>query len=203
MGYDARRYRQMLREGVIHRIVNIVLHFDRDGEKPPSDLEQIMQKHKDDGLARFFFNYGFISLNVYELAEKYNIFRCEELRRVLYYFKLEKEGGLLMENLSQGSLSRDAALLCAIFLGLDIQIDDDIEEVDMCKAVKDFKRKWFKVGAAWGEARGENNHLKKMIANLLELKYDFQHIAQITKESLETVQLIAQSFQSDLEAVKQ
>ena len=85
----------------------------------------------------------------------------------------------------------------------------------MCKAVRDFKRKWIKIGEAYGrreaevqsrreaEARGERNHLKKMIANLLELKYDFQQIAQITKESLETLQKIAQALQSDLEAVKQ
>ena len=32
---------------------------------------------------KYFFNYGYVSLNIYDIAEKYDKFPCGELRNVL------------------------------------------------------------------------------------------------------------------------
>ena len=57
-----------------------------------------------------------------------------------------------------GRLSRDAALVCAVFLGLDLKIVNGKEYYDMCKAVREIKsdarRQGFKSGLRKGEARG-------------------------------------------------
>ena len=33
-------------------------------------------------------------------------------------------------------MSRDAAFVCAVFLGIELDIDDDVEVVDMCDEVR-------------------------------------------------------------------
>ena len=38
--------------------------------------------------ARQFFDYGFTSLNIYDVTENFDKFSCEELQKVLYFFKV-------------------------------------------------------------------------------------------------------------------
>ena len=62
MDYNSRLYAKMEATGDYHRIVNLVLSFDRSGKPVPSELQQMMAPHKS-VFAPFFFNYGFVSLN--------------------------------------------------------------------------------------------------------------------------------------------
>ena len=96
----------------MHRIINIVLCFDQDGRTGPSELNQMMPPSSGitDGL---FHNYGLTSLNIYDLAENYQQFHCVELSKVLYYFKVAKEEGPLLDVMKNDRLSRDAAIFCA------------------------------------------------------------------------------------------
>ena len=215
MGYDSRRYGNLLREGRLHRIINIVLHFDRDSPRPASELEQLMPRQKLD-LGGCFYNYGFVSLNIYDMAENLERFRCKELRRVLYYFRLERDGDRLMKALAADRLSRDAAILCAVFLGLDIKIDDESEEIDMCKGVRDFKRKYIRMGEALGRKKGMDEGINigrneginigrnegrrsatiDVVKNLLNMSFSVFDITKITGASEQMVQEIALSLQA-------
>ncbi len=87
---------------------------------------------------------GFISLNIYEMAEKTEMFPCKDLKKVLNLFRLKNEGKPFLKAMLDRDLkvmNREAAIVCALFLGLKIRIDDD-EEVDMCKAIIDLQWQW-------------------------------------------------------------
>ena len=158
MDYDQRRYRALDKEGRLHRIINVVLSFDKRRRAPPSNLLQMISR-KNSVVDGFFFNYGYISLNIYNLAEKYDQFSCKELKDVLYLFKCERDERIFTKALRNrrltGKMSRDAAIVCAIFLGLKIRIDDESEEIDMCKAVRDYTKRCINKGIDRGLARGK------------------------------------------------
>ena len=63
--------------------------------------------------ARHFFDYGFTGLNIFDMAENYDKFFCEELQKVLYLFKCDREERPFTEALENGKLmvkiSLDAA----------------------------------------------------------------------------------------------
>ena len=207
MTYDARRFRLMLQQEKLSHILNLVLSFDRSRRPCASNLEELIQQ-KISLPKKCFYNYGFISLNIYELAEKSEMFSCKELKNVLNYFRWDQDSKQLMDALAEGRLdgrlSRDAALLCAVFLGLEINVDNDIEEVDMCKAFRDFKRDCIKEGKKLGidegvkigEARGKEKTIQEIIVRLLRLSYSILDICSITGASEETVREISLATQS-------
>ena len=214
MDYDQRRLRQLAREGRIHRIVNIVLNFDRNRRSPPSSLLQ-MYGNNVSVFSDYCFNYGFISLNIYDMAEKYDQFPCEELQKVLYLFKCDREERLFSKTFEQGwfkgRMSRDAAIVCAIFLGLNIQIDDESEEIDMCKAVRDMQKRCIDIGEKRGLAKGEKRGLAKgeklglakgrmlaireLVIKLFNESRSVLEICRLTGYPKKTVQEIALSLQ--------
>ena len=214
MTYDARRLRLLFQQGRLSHIVNLVLSFDRSRRPCACNLEEIIQQ-ENSLPKKCFYNYGFISLNIYELAEKTEMFSCKELKTVLNYFRRDQDSKQLMEALAEGRLegrlSRDAALLCAIFLGLEIDVDNDAEEIDMCKAFRDFKRDCIKAGRKLGrdegvrigrdegvkigEARGKENTIREIVVRLLRLSYSILDICSITGASEETVREISLATQ--------
>ena len=76
--YDHRRHTDMLSKGQRSRIVNIVLSFDRKRRAPPTSLEELFGQPPPFA-KKYCYNYGFINLNIYDLAEKYEQFSCIEL----------------------------------------------------------------------------------------------------------------------------
>lgn len=203
MRYDLRRYDAMLSAGQPCRIINIVLSFDRKQRNPTSSLVEMLVPAPD-ATGDFFFNYGFSSLNIYNLAEKAELFSCNELKEVLNYFRLDQDSRKLVKALTggmlQGRLSRDAALVCAAFLDLEIDIDNEAEEIDMCKAIKDFKKECIregkKLGLDEGRKLGEESAVRKIVKNLLGRSFSLLDICTITGASEETVREIAMATQS-------
>ena len=69
----------------------------------------------------------------------------------------------------------------------------------MCKAVREFKQKYYKEGKAEGRAEGraegKQHFLKKVVSNLMEMNFGLEFIARITGESMKTVQTVALSIQ--------
>ncbi len=158
MRYDLRRFDAMLSRGQRSRIINIVLCFDRKHRSSDSSLRKmfgeaprIAEKHT--------YDYGFIGLNIYDLAEKSDLFSCKELKEILNYFKNDQDRVELVKSITEGMLkgrlSRDAALVCAAFMDLQIDIDNEAEEIDMCKAIRDFKRECIKEGKKLGIDEGK------------------------------------------------
>ena len=145
------------------------------------------------------------------MAERYEQFPCNELQKVLYLFKCDREERLFSRTFERGwfkeKMSRDAAVVCAIFLGLKIKIDDESEEIDMCKAVRDMQKRCIDIGLAKGEkrglAKGEKRGLAKgrmlAIRELVERLYNKSlsvlEICRLTGYSKKTVQKITLSLQ--------
>ena len=146
--------------------------------------------------AGHFFDYGFTSLNIYDLADKYDKFSCEELRKVLYLFKCDREERLFTDAFEDakltGTMSRDAAIVCAVFLNLDLKIDDNTEEIDMCKAVRDMKRRCVDEG----RKEGREDTLRGIVARLRKMKKSDHEICHLLGVPEETVQRIELSVQS-------
>ena len=220
MDYDSRRYRTMLAsgEGLI-RIINIVISFDKSRSTCPTSLKEMMVNQKSE-MDEHFFNYGFIGLNIYDMAEKSDMFSCEDLKKVLYLFKCEREKRHFMADIESGRLfknmSRDAVILCAVFLGLKVKIDDKLEEVDMCKEVRDYTRKGINegkrlgreegkvlgreegkvLGREEGERIGQENALRSYVERLFNMKKSVLEICRLTGASRKKVREITLSLQA-------
>ena len=208
--YDLRRHNEMLSKGESSRIANIVLSFDRNQRAPASSLEQMFGPAPP--IVRdFCYDYGFINLNIYDLAEKSELFSCNELKEVLHYFKVDQDSGELVKALTEGMLkghlSRDAALVCAVFLDLKIDIDNEAEEIDMCKAIKDFRKECIdegkrlgidegkRLGIDEGKRLGEDNALRTFIKNLLDKSFSLLDICVLTGAPKKKVQEIVLALQ--------
>ena len=93
-----------------------MLSFDRRERRPTSSLEEIFGQVPS-AAERHCYDYGFVSLNIYDLAEKSKLFPCNELKKVLHYFRHDQDSGQLekavTEGMLKGCLSRDAAHWCA------------------------------------------------------------------------------------------
>ncbi len=174
-----------------------------------------------------FYDYGYIGLNIYDMAEKIDMFSCEDLKKVLYLFKCERENRLFMEDIESGRLlknmSRDAAIVCAVFLGFKVKIDDKSEEVDMCKVVRDYTRKCINkgkvlgreegkvlgreegkvlgreegkvLGREEGERIGKENALRSYVERLFNMKKSVLEICRLTGASRKKVREITLSLQ--------
>ena len=157
------------------------------------------------------------------------MFPCDEMQEVLYLFKMEKDGVQFMEAAMngrlKGRLSRDAAIVCAVFLGLDIRIDDNEEKCDMCKAVRDMKKKWQReskvlgieegkvlgikegkalgikegkvLGIEEGKVLGKANAIKEIVIRLLKKSKSILEICDITGATKETVEDISLELQGE------
>ncbi|MBQ9366136.1 MAG: Rpn family recombination-promoting nuclease/putative transposase [Victivallales bacterium] len=199
MRYDTRRIERTLSSGQFSRIINIVLSFDRNKSHPASSLDEMVGKAPPIA-EKFCYNYGFISLNIYDLAEKSETFSCKELKEVLNYFYNDQDRKQLVkaikEGMLKGRLSRDAALVCAAFMDLKMDIDNEAEEIDMCKAIRDFRRECIKEGKKLGIAIGEENAIRKVIRNLLGRSFSLLDICALTdapeKMVLEEIALVPQ-----------
>ena len=214
MDYNGRLLNTVIdSNGQVHRIMNLVLSFDASSNRAPCELVQMLDKKKS-VFDRYFFNYGYVSLNIYDIAEKLDMLPCGELKNVLYLFKCAKDDDRCMADMAKGTLrrfrrmSRDAALVCAVFLGFELDIDDDVEEVDMCRMVSDFKRKCknegrkegkakgLKEGVAKGLKEGERNAFRKFVARLISQSRSVLEICDLTGASEEYVREVALSIQS-------
>ena len=223
MVYDSRRIKQLNDEDRMHSIINIVLSFDRHKRSPPSKLSEMIGKRNslDGGLS---FDYGYTSLNIYDMAEKIDMFPCDELQDVLYLFKMDNEGSQFMKVLTKGKcrgrLSRDAALVCAVFLGFDLNLGNGVESFDMCKALRDMKtdarRQGFRHGRKTGLREGRDEGLrvgrdeglregreegfkdgvKSIVVTLLKRSYPKHEICDITGASIDDIHEIELSMQN-------
>ena len=108
----------------------------------------------------------------------------------------------ITEGLLKGCLSRDAALVCAVFMDLKMDIDNEAEEIDMCKAIRDLKRESKKLGREEGLAEGlekgreegKASALKEYIERLLGMRYSLPAICLLTGASEETVKEVTLSL---------
>ena len=107
-----------------------------------------------------------------------------------------------------------------MFLGFELDIDDDVEEVDMCRMVSDFKRKCKNEGRKEGKAEGlregkaeglregkteglrlgreegERNAFIKFVARLVGQSRSILEICNLTGASEEDIREATLSIQS-------
>ena len=201
MEYDARRYRRQLAECRQNgqaplRIINITISFDKQKRKCASKLSDYMRPmHLN--LSGKFFDYGHISLNIYDLAEKSDEMRCKEFRYMLNCFKNDQEGrsfeNALLDRGQITSVSRTIRLMQYVFLGLKGEIgnedeyNENEEEYGMCKALSDIKKK----AKNEGIRIGEENIIRKMVLSLLERSTKLVDICAITGATEAKVREIA------------
>ena len=201
-------HRQDISASFLHSlfIYSLFSYFDRRRRAPPTSVKELFGPPPPFA-KEYCYDYGFINLNIYDLAEKYEQFSCIELKEVLHYFKVDQDKGELVNALTKGilkgRLSRDAALVCAVFLGLKIRLDNDDEEIDMCKAIRDFKKECIREGKILGRLEGreegqrigEENALRTFIKNLLDNSFSFLDICKLTGASEEKVEEITLALQ--------
>ena len=103
-----------------------------------------------------------------------------------------------MEDLAESRLkrmrrmSRDAAFVCAVFLGFELDINDDTEDTDMCDEVRRFIRKCKKEG----REEGRKETVIMIVKRLLQASFGILEICDYTGASEDAVQEIAMSMKS-------
>ena len=93
-------------------------------------------------------------------------------------------------------MSREAAFVCAVFLGFELDIDDDVEEIDMCKMFKDFKRKCRREGRQKGLEEGKRIAFRDFVARLVSQSRSILEICDLTGASEKAVREAVLSLQS-------
>ena len=101
-------------------------------------------------------------------------------------------------------LTSQSMLVCEIFLGLKLDIDDDAEVVDVCNEVRRFERECIKKGEKRGIKKGEERGIIKgekkalveFVKRLWKKSLSILEICDYTGASEETVREIVLSFES-------
>jgi len=89
MVYDGKRIDQMAKEDKIYPIMNIVLDFDKNRRRPPTRLSEMMPL-RDSKAKDYCSDYGYVYMNIYDIAEKFYMFPCAEMQDVLYLELISK-----------------------------------------------------------------------------------------------------------------
>ncbi len=164
----------------------------------PTSLRKMLPPVESDADDAFF-DYGYVRLNIYEIAEKSDMLTCIELQEVLNIFRHEDDEKGFMDALANGRLkgvlSRDAAILCAVFMGIDIEIGDNEESFDMCKAIRQIRAEGKSEGINEGIKIGKANTLRNLVIRLLGQSRTLLEICEITGMPRKTVKQIATEVQ--------
>ena len=75
MDYNSRLCSKMEDTGSYRRILNLVLSFDKSRNRVPCTLVQMMD-NSESTFKKYCFDYGYVSLNIYVIAEKLDMFSC-------------------------------------------------------------------------------------------------------------------------------
>ena len=140
----------------LHPVQTLVIYF---GSKPwdgPRSLREMLDL--PEGMKKTFLNDYRLDLLVPEEIEDFTKFRTQ-LGPVLEVMKVMEDRGKMAELMKEKSevytrLPRDAAELIRVFAKIDIELKEEEEEINMCKAIDDMMAEAREIGREKGRAEG-------------------------------------------------
>ena len=184
-----------LKEDHIRPVITLVIHFGAEEWDGPLSLHEMMST-RDMELLSFVENYRIHLIDPAKLTEEQLNKFSTSMREVIGYIKYSKNKDKLLEFLrtdAHRSIEMNAARVIRTITNTPIEVSEEEEEIEMCKAIEDLIAESEARGRAEGEVRGEargraegetRGEAKGMIEICLDMSFSKEDILKKLQEKL-------------------
>ena len=163
------------KEDHIRPIITLVIHFGAEEWDGPLSLHEMMAT-RDMEILSFVENYRIHLIDPAKLTEEELNKFSTSLKEVMGYIKYSKDKEKLMEFLrtdTRKTIEMNAARVIKTITNTPIEVSEEMEEIEMCKAIEDLILE--------GEAKGE---AKGLIEICLEMNFSKEDILRKLQDKL-------------------
>ena len=167
------------KEDHIRPIITLVIHFGAEEWDGPLSLHEMMAT-RDMEILSFVENYRIHLIDPAKLAEEELNKFSTSLKEVMGYIKYSKDKEKLMEFLRKDThktIEMNAARVIKTITNTPIEVSEEMEEIEMCKAIEDLILESEEKGEKKGEAKG-------MIEICLEMNFSKEDILRKLQDKL-------------------
>ena len=184
-----------LKEDHIKPVITLVIHFGAEEWDGPLSLHEMMST-RDMELLSFVENYRIHLIDPAKLTEEQLNKFSTSMREVIGYIKYSKNKDKLLEFLrtdTHRSIEMNAVRVIKTITNTPIEVSEEEEEIEMCKAIEDLIAESEARGRAEGEVRGEargraegetRGEAKGMIEICLDMSFSKEDILKKLQEKL-------------------
>ena len=163
------------KEDHIRPIITLVIHFGAEEWDGPLSLHEMMAT-RDMEILSFVENYRIHLIDPAKLTEEELDKFSTSLKEVMGYIKYSKDKEKLLEFLrtdTRKTIEMNAARVIKMITNTPIEVSEEMEEIEMCKAIEDLILE--------GEAKGE---AKGLIEICLEMNFSKEDILRKLQDKL-------------------
>ena len=163
------------KEDHIRPIITLVIHFGAEEWDGPLSLHEMMAT-RDMEILSFVENYRIHLIDPAKLTEEELNKFSTSLKEVMGYIKYSKDKEKLLEFLrtdTRKTIEMNAARVIKMITNTPIEVSEEMEEIEMCKAIEDLILE--------GEAKGE---AKGLIEICLEMNFSKEDILRKLQDKL-------------------
>ena len=163
------------KEDHIRPVITLVIHFGAEEWDGPLSLHEMMAT-RDMEILSFVENYRIHLIDPAKLTEEELNKFSTSLKEVMGYIKYSKDKEKLMEFLRKDThktIEMNAARVIKTITNTPIEVSEEMEEIEMCKAIEDLILE--------GEAKGET---KGLIEICLEMNFSKEDILRKLQDKL-------------------
>jgi len=184
-----------LKEDHIKPVITLVIHFGAEEWDGPLSLHEMMSV-SDIEILSFVENYRIHLIDPAKLTEEQLNKFSTSMREVIGYIKYSKNKDKLLEFLrtdTHRSIEMNAVRVIKTITNTPIEVSEEEEEIEMCKAIEDLIAESEARGRAEGEVRGEargraegetRGEAKGMIEICLDMSFSKEDILKKLQEKL-------------------
>lgn len=146
-------------------VITLVIHFGAEEWDAPLSLHEMMGV-KDKKLLGFVQNYQIHLIDPAKIIDEEFRKFSSSLREVMEYIKYSKDKNKLSELLKDNPrmvIERDAAMVIKAITNTPIEIEEEMEEIDMCKAIDSLMTESREQGIEQGMEIGERRMLVQLV----------------------------------------
>ncbi len=172
-----------LKEDHIRPVITLVIHFGAEEWDGPLSLHEMMST-RDMELLSFVENYRIHLIDPAKLTEEQLDQFSTSLKEVMGYIKYSKNKEQLLKFLqtdTHRSIEMNAVRVIKTITNTPIEVSEEEEEIEMCKAIEDLIAESEARGRAEGEVKGE---VKGMIEICLDMSFSKEDILKKLQEKL-------------------
>ena len=171
------------KEDHIRPVVTLVIHFGAEEWDGPLSLHEMMAT-RDMEILSFVENYRIHLIDPAKLTEEELDKFSTSLKEVMGYIKYSKDKEKLLEFLrtdTRKTIEMNAARVIKMITNTPIEVSEEMEEIEMCKAIDDLILESESRGRMEGEKKGE---AKGMIEICLEMNFSKEDILRKLQDKL-------------------
>ena len=175
------------KEDHIRPIITLVIHFGAEEWDGPLSLHEMMAT-RDMEILSFVENYRIHLIDPAKLTEEELDKFSTSLKEVMGYIKYSKDKEKLLEFLrtdTRKTIEMNAARVIKMITNTPIEVSEEMEEIEMCKAIDDLILESESRGRMEGEKKGEaKGEAKGMIEICLEMNFSKEDILRKLQDKL-------------------